>query len=177
MYYLFFSGVIWFAFFYKILFTVILIFQAESVVNAGPAVYISPSGPNPIMVQVCHLCVCLHQCKFIIEVCSIFDDQFMNLGFICVVWWVVFILIICGYASIRVHHWSLQHTWWSFTERSSYLWFDLVGSFYIDCFWLCWYSATFYFLALSTSDKLPFWRSRSFFNSCNFRHHWNWKCS
>lgn len=27
--------------------------QAESSVNAGPAVYISPTGPNPIMVQVC----------------------------------------------------------------------------------------------------------------------------
>ena len=27
--------------------------QAESVVNAGPSVYISPLGPNPIMVQVC----------------------------------------------------------------------------------------------------------------------------
>lgn len=27
--------------------------QAESSVHAGPAVYISPSGPNPIMVQVC----------------------------------------------------------------------------------------------------------------------------
>lgn len=26
--------------------------QGEAVVNAGPAVYISPSGPNPIMVQV-----------------------------------------------------------------------------------------------------------------------------
>lgn len=26
--------------------------QAESVVNAGPAVFISPSGPNPMMVQV-----------------------------------------------------------------------------------------------------------------------------
>lgn len=26
--------------------------QAESAVNAGPAVYISPAGPNPIMVQV-----------------------------------------------------------------------------------------------------------------------------
>ncbi|KAK7246289.1 hypothetical protein RIF29_41151 [Crotalaria pallida] len=29
----------------------IITFQAESAVNAGPAVYISPSGPNPIMVQ------------------------------------------------------------------------------------------------------------------------------
>lgn len=29
------------------------LFQAEAIVNAGPAVYISPSGPNPIMVQVC----------------------------------------------------------------------------------------------------------------------------
>jgi hypothetical protein len=38
----------------KILFMIIFNFQAESVVNAGPAVYISPSGPNPIMVQVCH---------------------------------------------------------------------------------------------------------------------------
>lgn len=25
--------------------------QSEAVVNAGPAVFISPSGPNPIMVQ------------------------------------------------------------------------------------------------------------------------------
>ena len=32
--------------------------QVESVVNAGPAVYISPSGPNPIMVQVCQMLVC-----------------------------------------------------------------------------------------------------------------------
>lgn len=26
--------------------------QSEAVVNAGPAVFISPSGPNPLMVQV-----------------------------------------------------------------------------------------------------------------------------
>lgn len=25
--------------------------QSEAVVNAGPAVFISPSGPNPLMVQ------------------------------------------------------------------------------------------------------------------------------
>lgn len=27
--------------------------QSESVVNSGPAIFISPSGPNPMMVQVC----------------------------------------------------------------------------------------------------------------------------
>lgn len=27
-------------------------FQSEAVVNSGPALYISPSGPNPLMVQV-----------------------------------------------------------------------------------------------------------------------------
>jgi hypothetical protein len=26
--------------------------QGEAVVNAGPAIFISPAGPNPIMVQV-----------------------------------------------------------------------------------------------------------------------------
>lgn len=26
--------------------------QSEAIVNAGPAVFINPSGPNPIMVQV-----------------------------------------------------------------------------------------------------------------------------
>jgi len=26
--------------------------QSEAVVNSGPALYISPSGPNPLMVQV-----------------------------------------------------------------------------------------------------------------------------
>lgn len=30
----------------------LMLMQDESFVNAGPAVYISPSGPNPIMVQV-----------------------------------------------------------------------------------------------------------------------------
>lgn len=30
-------------------------FQVGSVVNAGHAVYISPTGPNPIMVQVCDM--------------------------------------------------------------------------------------------------------------------------
>lgn len=30
----------------------LMLMQDESSVNAGPAVYISPSGPNPIMVQV-----------------------------------------------------------------------------------------------------------------------------
>ncbi|CAH1415400.1 unnamed protein product [Lactuca virosa] len=37
---------------------------AESSVNAGPAVYISPSGPNPIMVQFCgQLSLYTHTCK------------------------------------------------------------------------------------------------------------------
>lgn len=32
----------------------LVLMQDESFVNAGHAVYISPSGPNPIMVQVCN---------------------------------------------------------------------------------------------------------------------------
>lgn len=36
----------------KLYHRIFLLLQAESVINAGPAVYISPMGPNPLMVQV-----------------------------------------------------------------------------------------------------------------------------
>ena len=29
-----------------------IVVQSESVVNSGPAIFISPTGPNPMMVQV-----------------------------------------------------------------------------------------------------------------------------
>lgn len=30
----------------------VIMLQSESVVNSGPAIFISPTGPNPMMVQV-----------------------------------------------------------------------------------------------------------------------------
>jgi hypothetical protein len=40
---------------FVLLTNVVIPMQSEAVVNGGPAVFISPTGPNHIMVQVLHL--------------------------------------------------------------------------------------------------------------------------